>query len=516
MSKIPFLNRITNSLNMARGKSSALFNVMQLSTANFATKFISIPVLAFYARYLSKDELSFIPVYLMIGSMSTLFFNFGILPTFVKLVPSKLKKNYEEAKSLIFTGFIINVFGILLFCFCTYIFSRSISILVFHTPSYSNLLRIMSIGFFFQGAFVVSNYLLWSTSRFNKISTLTITQVCIQAILTVSLYLIQGLKGLVVGLVLADLVSAIIAVYFLKDFLFQGLPKFYPLRGLISFPFYLESYLMYARSQGDQWIVATFLGPSSMAIYYIAKKIYDMLCTIHSSFDRIMTSSLSKVGDDKNILADKVSHLFPLMSCVIFPGIFLLIGLSPFLIDFIAGHAYKEAVVPAIILTLVILVTFFWGPIGRAIFILNPSVDRVKVTLVESILLISFLFLFTQWLNIIGVALARLLSSVMTGIYAYYVLKQSLQIKIPKREIIFTFISSMCMAIFLISGQLIYFNYLMIFIYLAFGIIIFLVLISNYISEQYYSTLNLILPFEIKDPVKLLLSKINNKTSLTI
>jgi len=494
------------NVDMLGKKVSSVLSIAQLWFASLGVKIISIPLLAFYARYLTKQELSLIPVYLMIGHMSVLLFNFGILPVFVKLIPSKLDSDYEEARSLIFTGSLILLVGCLISCIGVYIFSESISISIFHESIYATLIRIMSIGFFFLGVKKILLQILWCTSRFGKMSIITISQTSLKAVLTVALYLLKGIEGLVLGLVLTDIITAAMALYYMRDVLFKGMPRFYSLKKLakVSMPFYLESYLMYFRAQGDQWIVTAFLGPSSLAIYYIAKRLYGMVLTMFESFDKVITASLSRKRHNKNAFEDKVSELFPLISYIIFPFIFTLIGLTPFLIDLIAGQKYLEAVFPAIFLFTTILINFFWRPtIGRPIFILRPSMNRFKLTLIESVLLLVSLLLFTRPFGVTGVASARLVACAITGIYAFFVIKKSIRIKIPIKEVTTSLVASLSICVVILLGQSFYYSYLMVPIYCLSGMLMFLVIINMSISEEYYSAINSVLPFKVKDPVRI-------------
>ena len=486
-----------------------LLNVLQLFSASAFSRLLSIFALAFYARYLTKEELSLIPIYGMIGGMSVLLSNFGIFPTFVKLLPSLFKKDEEKARSLVRTGLILISPGIFLFSFFTFIFSRNISLLIFNKENYSIFINIMSIGFFCSGFRQVANYLFWGTARFKKQSLVITIEIITRVLLSITLIFFYGAIGLVIGFVFSSFISSLLSLYFLRDVIFKPINKIYKISKLLkeSMPFYLESYLMYFRSQGDHLIVVSFLGVKLLAVYYIARKIYDSLQTFFDSLDKVVTENLSKQRANKKVFEERIYKLFSLNAYFMIPSIFIIIGLTPFFIDLLGGSTYQEAVVPSIILCLTSLVQFYWGiTIGRSIFIFKTSTNRFKLTLVESVFLMLFLLIFTNIIGIVGIALARLLATIFAGVYGFFVIRKIINIKVNIYGTLVSFFSSTLISAVLLIGQSIDANYFYIPLYLAFGILIFLVLIHVRISSEYYSALNSFLPIHIQDPIEKLLT----------
>jgi len=483
----------------------SLLNVMQLFSANAFVRILSILALAFYTRHLTKEELSLIPIYGMIGGMSILLTNFGILPTFVKLLPSLFKKDEEKARSLIRTGLILILPGVFIFSFFTFVFSRNISLLIFNKENYSVFINIMSIGFFCTGFRQIANYLFWSTARFEKQSLVITIEIITRIVLSITLVFVYGVIGLVIGFVFGSIISSFLSLHFLKDVIFKSNNKTYKMSKLLkeSIPFYLESYLMYFRSQGDQLIVTSLLGVELLAVYYIARRIYDALITFFESLDKVVTENLSKERYNKKLFEEKIYKLFSLNAYLVIPLIFGIVGLTPFLINLLFGSSFQGAVVPSIILCFTLLVQFYWGiTIGRSIFIFKSSTSRFKLTLVESVFLMLFLLIFTNVLSIVGIALARLLASIIAGVYGFLVIRKIINIKINIYSTLISFFSSTLLSAVLLIGQFINANYFYIPLYLAFGFLLFLILIHEKISSEYYSVLNSFLPINIQDPIE--------------
>ncbi|MHA1341456.1 MAG: oligosaccharide flippase family protein, partial [Promethearchaeota archaeon] len=483
----------------------SLLNALQLFSSNSFAKVLSVLALGFYARYLTKEELSLIPIYVMIGGMSILLTNFGILPIFVKLLPSLFKKDEEKARGLIRSGLILILPGVFLFSFFTFVFSRDISLLVFKKENYSMFISIMSIGFFCTGFRQVANYLFWAAARFDKQSLIITIEIITRVVLSITLISSYGVIGLVIGFVVGSIISAFLSLYFLKDVIFKSINKTYKINKLLkeSIPFYLESYLMYFRSQGDQLIVTSFLGVELLAVYYIARRIYDALRTFLESLDRVLTENLSKERYNKKVFEEKIYKLFLLNAYVVIPLIFGIIGLTPFFINSLFGQSFQEAIFPSIILCFTLLAQFYWGiTIGRSIFIFKSSTSRFKLTLVNSVLLMAFLLIFTNIFSIIGIALARLLATIFTGIYGFFAIRKIINIKINIYGTLVSFFSSILFSAVLLIGQAINDNYYYIPLYLVSGFLLFLILVHEKISSEYYSVLNSVLPIKVKDPIE--------------
>lgn len=491
---------------MKKGGDGAVASTARMVSADIVVKLVGVAVLAFYARYLTKEQLAVIPLYEMLGGMTTLFFGFGIFPTFVRSLPSVLRRDIQEAKSIVFTGCSIVITGAAIFSFGIFLYSREISVALLRSPAYSEIIELLSIGLFLSGLKTTTDYLLWSASRFRNISFVKILQAMLTAVVTVGLLMLYGIKGLILGMVIREAVCAGASLFFLRDILFSGVPCFYPARKLLmeSLPFYFESYLLYLKSQGDYWIVSTFLGPASMAIYYIAKRLYDMLLTMFGSLDQVITARLSSKRENKAELEESLTKLFSVITMIIFPLVFFIIGVTPAFISVIAGKGYEGSVLPSIILCMAVIIQFIWAPFGRAVFVVRPPSTRFILSLIEALGLIISLASLAPLFNVTGVALGRLISSALAAMAAFHLLRGVIRIEISGRQIFVSFLSSVFMAACLLGSQLVDARLFMLPIYGVGAVFIFLLLTSLFNSAPFYRALSSILPFAVVDPIKLL------------
>jgi len=415
-----------------------LQDISKLISGSIVSKIIGLFVLAFYARVLSKEEMAVFPVYMMLSGLASLLFSFGIMPNMIKQLPTMFKSNIDEARRLIFTSGAIILLGTVLVSGFVYHFSLFIDDLLLDGKMQPILIQIMTVGFISLSISNVAEQILWASGRFGAKSVLVVSESLIRPCFTISLFLFFGVKGLVAGLVLAQSVKAALALYCCKDILLGKFPGFFsPTRLLrLSLPFYLESYLMYFRREGDSWLVSTLLGPASLSTYYIAKTIYNSFRMLYSSVDQVITRKLAGLKDNIELLWNKVRDIHMVISLFSIPLVFLAITLLPLAINIIAGDKYKNAFLPAMFLLLALLVDFQRISISRSIFVCLSPMARFKVTVVDTVILLPVLFLLGWKFNCPGVAAARFVSQFLGGVYGYMFLSRKTSFSLEYKQVV--------------------------------------------------------------------------------
>jgi O-antigen/teichoic acid export membrane protein len=491
--------------------SKSLKDLVHLVSSTAILKVLGIVSVMVYTRFLIKEELALVPMFAIMGRLSMVVFSFGILPTLVRDIPQLLKaKKIETVSSAINTSIIVIIPGILLFSILCYYFAGQLSLTFFQTEAYTSHLKLMSIGFFFTGVNQAFSYIYWCLSRFQQESSRNVIVGFMQVITGIAFVMIWGIQGLIISLVLCSIINTVILIHSLKDILFASPFEMYPLRKLIieSVPFYLESYLQYFRAEGDQLLVAGLLGPKALAIYYIAKKPYDILHSFTQSLDKVLTTSLAKFKDNLEVFNARVNSIITLNSFILFPVILLTIGICPTFVVLIAGESYEGAVIPSMILLLWLGAQVSWKTaIGKSIFILQSSSGRFKVTLIETVILLGLIYILGHYFSLIGVVIGRLLATVLAGICAYYFVRKDVAIKIDLRSIGAVTTYGIMMCLLLLLAQHYTTSYILLGISFTLSVSLFLFLINRTVSDKFYSVLNSISPFRIIDPFAFLLKR---------
>jgi O-antigen/teichoic acid export membrane protein len=488
---------------MGFGLKKSVKSLVQLSSANVAVKFLGILMIAFFTRYLTKEELAILPVYEMLAALSIIFLGFGLQPTFLRLLPSKLAENYDEARGLILSGGLLLLTGSTLFAAGVFILSGWLTPILFEEQEFTHLVKIISVGFFFVSLRNIANLVLWSSSRFDKISIIQITTAVGKAVLVGGFLIVWGIEGMALGLVANEVVVAAVSLYFIRDIIRGPRVPWHSPGDLLhrSLPFYFEGFLIYFRSQGDNWIVATLLGPSTMAIYFVAKRLPAMMTMFIESLDKVVTAEISQRKNQPEAIGLYIRDLFLINSHITLPGTVFVMALVPLFILVVAGNAYLASVIPCIILCAVLPLQAFLIPLSRGIFVIHQPMVRVVMTVIESIALILSLVLLVPLLAENGIALSRVVAAISALVMALLVLRKTIGLGLPWGQAAQTAGFALVLAGIVVGLQKWHSNLWLTPAYALVGVLVFLVLVHVFNSKVYYMTINTVLPIHLADPI---------------
>lgn len=496
---------------MKKELRSPLKSILQLFSANMIVKAFAVLSLAYFTRHLTKEEMAILPAFLMLSSLSGVFFNFGLYPTLLKVIPSLALTNLEKAKSIINTIGIIMILNAVIFSLATFFLSEYISYWIFNSGSYQQIIEILSAGFLCRGINNFQQYVMQAFSRFGQLSKVVLITNIIRIGLTLLLTIFYGAIGLATGLTITQFIVTIFSSFQLRDILFNTL-KFANPRNLIkeSLPFYLEGFLMYFKRDGDNLLISFFLGPEILSLYYIAKRLADLTNSFFNTLDSVLTSNLSKIKDNKEKFKLKIKEILRTFNLLVLPFISLVAAISPTFIFYI-GADYTEAIIPSIILVFGPFFKYYFTiTFGRAIFLFSPASSRFVLTLVETTILFFSLAVLGYLWGLIGIAVANIVSGLSTGLYAYYKVNKGIfKVDLRLKEFLGVFLIASLMTFPIYYAQSVWSHNILALIgaYSA-GIILFIVAIHFTISEKFYGLINSLSPTKIPDPIKLIQSKI--------
>lgn len=495
--------------------NSSLKSLVSLFSANIIVKVLGLGSIFVLTRFLTKEELSLIPNFTLISGLALVLANFGLTPVIIKTIPALLsEKNEKEAHSITYTCIVLIVPMLVLISIFIFIFSESVSVFLLESPDFSLHFKIIAASVTFTGLQNLFGYTYWSYDLLKKESKLHVIEGVVKVILNIGLVILYGSIGLVVSLAITQIISLSYAIYDLRHILFAPNKEFVNLKSLLkeSLPFQLESFLMYFRAQGDQLVVTTFLGAETLAIYFVAKKVYDILQMFARSLDKVFTGSLAKQVGDVKKFSLKVSEIFQLNVFILVPFVSFCLGLTPFLITLIAGSEYDDAVPTSMLLTLCLLIQVFnSSTYGRSVFLLRSSMGRFKLTLINSAGLLVFSMIGIKFFSIEGVAMARILAELLTYFFGYLFIRKEVKVSFNTKHIIVVFAISLISAIILLIPQIYSTGFIAVIIGVASAVLFYLIAINRSISNSYYSFINSFLPFYLRDPLSMLMSKFSHR-----
>jgi len=405
-------------------------DILKLFTAKIVVAIIGLFSTAFLVRYFNKFDLAVIPTFQMMGAISPAIFGLGLGPAIIKLVPSLFKKKDLDAFNISKTYLLVSIMGILLFSVGCYLLSSQISNWVFGSLDYTRVVKILSLGFLGVGLFQTNQFLCRAFSRFNELSTSIVVHRVLVICSTVVLSIEFGVIGLAWGLTLSTLLSALFSFYLIKGTLVNIYSaRYYSIKNLFleSWAFYIESILMYFRSEGDNLIVASALGTESLSIYFVAKKAFTFLAGFFESLDSVLTSRLATLRMDIDLYRIKSFEIQKVSTFLVLPVVIYASSLMPTFIYALGGTSYSQAILPAIILSMVPFIQNYFGLVySRAIFVFMDSFKRFQLTLIDALILMVLLLVLGYVSAENGIALARWITPLLVGFYSYSLVNKRL------------------------------------------------------------------------------------------
>jgi O-antigen/teichoic acid export membrane protein len=345
-----------------------------------------------------------------------------------------------------------------------------------------------------------------STSQFGSLALKNVISGLGQQILGICLYLLWGIKGLVMGINIGLAITVFISLYLLKNYIFEKF-RLYPLGRLVKFssPYYIEAYLHYFRNQGDQLIIGAFLNPVSLSTYYIAKRLFESLYVLIEILNQTMTPALSKAT---SFGRENIEKIFTKISCLFayffIPLSFLGASLSYAFANLVGGEKYMSATVPAIIFCFAILLYSFYLIISMFIFVLGKPAQMLKFIAFQSFSVLLFLILLIQTFGIIGAALSQLIAVSATLIYGYFALRRLMMVNFDARAIINSLLAAMIMVLIISFAQMLYFKLYLIPLYISISILIFFSILVKMLRKNDLELIHSVLPIRPNHMTKIL------------
>lgn len=235
-------------------------DIFGLLSANIVARAVGVAALVVYARALSPHDLAAVPVFLILGTFTTIPFNFGLYPTLIREVPPLLETRPERARGLIRTTVVTVSLGVLIAGAAYLALAPGIANLFLHDARDATLIRWMSVGTVARGADEIITYVLRATREFGALTRKKLISEVSQPVFALALIGPLGVQGLIIGLTIGLVIGVAVGVYGARAHLL-GLAERVPLISVVrrSLPFYVEGAMFFVTQQGDQALVGALL-----------------------------------------------------------------------------------------------------------------------------------------------------------------------------------------------------------------------------------------------------------------
>jgi len=417
--------------------SDAPKDVMKLLSGSLVAKVFTVASMMVFTRILTKNQMAIFPAYVMLAGLVGLFLTFGIFAAFVREVPSLVRTDRAQARSLVVTGSAIVLAGTLIPCVACWFWSGWVAQFVFKDTAQAWAVRIMAPGFLAVAMSRIADWVMWGCGQYGPTSIVKTLESLLRPVCTLACFYWLGYRGIVVGLVGAQFVLAAIGFWYVRDMFIGPMSGIYPLRKLIaeSMTYYIGDYLSYLRGDGDSLLVTTFLGPSALAEYYIAKTLFTNMQLVWTAVDRVAAERLARFVHTPEF-GEKLKALHIRISQVTIPLSTAAIAVAPSTLVLLAGARYADAGWPAAVLLLSALVLFVAIPYDRGVYIALPGTVRLKFTAIEAVVVLASAAILVPLAGLVGVALARIVAPTGVCVFGAYILWRHMGLALPLRPVL--------------------------------------------------------------------------------
>jgi stage V sporulation protein B len=463
----------------------------------------SLLFLIIAARILPVSNIGAISAFGIIASLFMTMGTFAVPSGATKYISEYLGKGEQRTAKDVFEKCLR--FGLLttiIISFLCLALSGVISTLALSDPSLEPIIRVLALDI---GALIfnaVLSGILFGLQKFHVIALVGIATSTLK--LLASIYFLDvGLKllGVVIGWVIADLVSAIILLLltsrsFRKVSNSNELPFGEILR--YSLPLYGSSIIAYFSSTIDRFVVLSLSNLTVLGIYSIAMAAVNAIGIVSSSIGNSLFPQMAQLQGlhGRDALKEASVKASRYVFLIFMPLAIGLLATAYPTIELFFGESYTSGSLPMIIVSIVVALTSASVIIGNLLLslgmtrtILEASVISVAIGAAVSALLVSPL-------GSIGAAIGR--AALLSASFAYsaYTLRTAFGLYLDISAFKKSLICSGIMAIGVIIAQLLLSGKYMLPIYIAIGVIIYVLTlrISKALTYQDVQLLNEILP----------------------
>jgi O-antigen/teichoic acid export membrane protein len=364
------------------------------------------------------------------------------LPTaLTKFTSEKLGKNQTEEAASVQKTVTKTVLALSLTGFITLIlFSNQLSQFLLGSSIHANLIILMLVYTLFFSIITLFKSTLQALYLFGKMATVTLISIIVSRTTAVILATLNmGLDGVLIGYITGSLVALAVAACFLRG----KLPKTThnaSLKPILKFslPLFLSSLTLLILNQAGIVVITAMTTDYSLTgVYYIALNSVAVLSIVWIPITTTIFPALSakhglkKPEDITNILKTSSRYLI----YIILPSCLGLAAISPTALAFFYGQDYLPGAIPLSILSVATIIIALYSLFTTALTAIGKTTQILKINVILAVSTVAMLSTIVPFLQIVGAALARLITWIIGIALAFYLLQKEITVQLDKEAL---------------------------------------------------------------------------------
>jgi len=409
---------------MPVSRSAASLLTSRLAVAGIALLFLGVST-----RLLTLKEMAVFALYSTLCGLLTPVCSMGLLTTCIKLLPGLLANDDRAGAALLLRrAAFVYVTGASVVTAALMLGAGLIGRLLLKSSDLAGDVRGACLAAFCFGLYEASQLLLSALQRFGRVGAYNVTSALTQRILSLGLFFVFGLRGYLAGFAIGSLAGAALGIATIVPIMRKdgwspegsGASDKGTIGTIIySLPFYADGYLRYFYMQADQLLVALFLGPSELSLYFVAKRFIQYAQVLVSSLvDPLATKAAELRETDPASLERTFAVSLRYFVLLFVPLSVLLATTSPFLLLLVGGEQYASAAWALALLFLSVPFFAVFSHLWTFAYVLGRPADRLTINLVSSFSQAAAIMAMMPFLHLAGLALARAVGFAAAAVFA--------------------------------------------------------------------------------------------------
>jgi O-antigen/teichoic acid export membrane protein len=484
---------------MSRAKEFT-HNAFFMTSSNLFNMLVALASMFFYTRILAPVELALIPILEIISSLVYVASNLGLGLYVQRRMPAIMEAEEGRCRELVRIYTISTAVGVLFCCLLLYAISDSVAIVFLKSPELAWQIRWMIPGILVTCWWTLLTQVLLGASMFGTLSLFSVISQVVHPLSIIILYLLMGPKGLLLGLAAGKGVVCLAYSWRLRSYMFGRFSKKSVSEFLReSWPFYLEGYIFYPMNFADRWLVGVLLTPVDLATYYVPRTMFERLVNFLKSFTNVMLANMSVAHAEGLERARDTFRQFRRVCIYLFIPLSVgMIGLSYYLVDLLAGPKYHAGIMPFALLMLALLVQGLVTPYYLGLITMLSPKKRLVVVTVQSLAVFTFVPLLGWLFGLNGVAGSRALIVATSGALSIYYMRELIPLEIDLAALRTILLPSAGLLAVLIVGQLAWYNFLTVPVYMVAGLVVYVAMFLRKLSDDDFNVVSEVAPTKLQ------------------
>lgn len=375
------------------------------------------------ARLLLPEDFGLLAISMIAVDFLLSITNFGLIPALVQR-PEVDRQHYDTAWSIGLS----RAAGITAVVFL----AAPLIAALFTEPQATPLIRAIAFRPLLEAMVSIRVAELVRDFRFRTLAFIYLPEALVNTILAVVLAPIWGVWALVAG-VLAGPLAQIVMSYLLAPHRPRWVIDAAAARSLVRFGrwIFLTSLIAVSGSALVQLAVSRRLGTAELGLYFLAAKLAFLPAEVSGEVVGAVAFPLfARLQNNTRQIVNAFQAIFTSLFALLFPVCALIIALSPSLIEHVLGPQWAGTVPLIRLLALVNVLGLFGDTVIPVLKGMGQPDKQTIVEVVQSALLIGFIWSLTAWFGVAGAALAWLAavgsSQLLSAIFLTWLLTKPL------------------------------------------------------------------------------------------